>query len=203
MFNKKSTDMFKPNLNIFLQYFLQAGEYKFHEFACCIKYLTKLITMPDHRFSKQCYNMLRSLEESGRITWASKIKSLLFKHGFGFVWISNEVGDSKTFIKLFKQRIVDITLQNWQAKINKSPKANYYKEYKSLLDIEMYLTIDMTYIHQRTLANYRCSNHNLSIEAGRHNKIERLFRYCKYCKYCLKKNVHVVEGEFHFLLKMY
>ena len=47
------------------------------------------------------------------------------------------------------------------------------KEYKSLLDIEMYLTIDMAYIHRRTLANFRCSNHNLSIETGRHNKIER------------------------------
>ena len=29
MFNKKSTDMFKPNLNIFLQYFLQAGDINF------------------------------------------------------------------------------------------------------------------------------------------------------------------------------
>ena len=50
---------------------------------------------------------------------------------------------------------------------------------------------------RRTLANFRCSNHNLAIETGRHNKIERLLRYCKYC---LKRNVHVVEDELHFLL---
>ena len=29
MFNKKLTDKFKPNLNIFLQYFLQAGDINF------------------------------------------------------------------------------------------------------------------------------------------------------------------------------
>ena len=88
-----------------------------HYICNCIEYWTKLINMPDHIFPKQCNNMIRSLEESGRITWASKIRSLLFKHGFGFVWISNEVGDSKTFIKLFKQRIINITLQNWQEKL--------------------------------------------------------------------------------------
>ena len=75
--NQNTTDLFVLG---------ECGRYPMavHYICNCIKYWTKLITMPDHRFPKQCYNMLRSLEESGRITWASKIKSLLFEHGFGF-----------------------------------------------------------------------------------------------------------------------
>ena len=34
-----------------------------------------------------------SVDESERTTWATHIKHLLFLFGFGFVWITNEVGD--------------------------------------------------------------------------------------------------------------
>ena len=50
--------------------------------------------------------------------------------------------------------------------------------------------------HRHSLANFRWSNQNLSIETGRHNKTERMFRYFKYC---LEKNIHVVEDELHLL----
>ena len=40
MFNKKSTDMFKPNLNIFLQYFLQAGDRNFMNLLVIINFIS-------------------------------------------------------------------------------------------------------------------------------------------------------------------
>ena len=63
--------------------------------------------------------------------------------------------------------------------------------------MEKYLSIDLSYICRKTIANFRCSSHNLAIEKGRHNNVEREFRFCKFC---LQRNVYVIEDEFHFFM---
>ena len=40
--------------------------------------------------------MLRQIDESGRITYASKVKTLLFENGFGYAWIADEIGNKAT-----------------------------------------------------------------------------------------------------------
>ena len=73
----------------------------------CLKYWIRLLHMERHRYPKQCYEMLKSLDSIGRVTWATHIKSLLFTYGFGYVWISQTVGRPETLIHLFQQRIKD------------------------------------------------------------------------------------------------
>ena len=51
------------------------------------------------RYPNKCYKMLRNLDESRRITWASKVKNLLFQNGFGYVWHVEDVGDQTLFMK--------------------------------------------------------------------------------------------------------
>lgn len=72
----------------------------------CIRYWCNLLTMPTHRHPKQCYNMLKSLDDAGRNCWATKIRTLLYKYGFSFIWISQDVGDVNAFIRIFKHRVV-------------------------------------------------------------------------------------------------
>ena len=43
-------------------------------FSNCIKYWCKLIQMGDPRYPKRCYYMMKTLEESGRITWVTHVK---------------------------------------------------------------------------------------------------------------------------------
>lgn len=62
--------------------------------------------------------------------------------------------------------------------------------------MESYLTVDLPYVNKKVLANFRCSSHSLMIEKGCHQNIERQYRVCQLC---LKRNVYVVEDEFHFL----
>ena len=76
-------------------------------------------------------------------------------------------------------------------------KGLHYKHFKSQLDVEKYLSIDLSYICRKTLANFRCSSHNLAIEKGRHTNVEREYRFCQFC---LQRNVYVVEDEFHFFM---
>ena len=74
----------------------------------CVKYW--ITTLSSHRCPKQTYNMLRSLDESGSITWATHIKQSLFQFGFGYGWLANELGDTIAFTKLFKMRVVDCAI---------------------------------------------------------------------------------------------
>ena len=163
----------------------------------CLKYWIRLLHMERHRYPKQCYEMLMSLDSLGRITWATHVKLMLFTYGFGYVWISQTVGSPEILINLFTQREKDCLLQNWHGKLTEMSKGEHYKNYKSLLDVETYLSIDISYKYRRVLANFRCSAHELMIEKGRHLCIDRNFRNCPIC---LKRNVYVIEDEFHFMM---
>ena len=121
-------------------------------------------------------------------------KELLFRFGFGYIWIVQDVGDDTLFIKTFKRRIIDCFSQKLHGDIVSSPKANYYQHYKSLLTVEQYLSIDLSYKLLKVLSNFRCSTHGLMIEKGRHINIDRDLRYCPIC---LISNISVVEDEAH------
>ena len=163
----------------------------------CVKYWVRLTQMRNYRYPKQCYNMLRSLASSGKINWASNVRLLLYKHGFGYVWEADTIGDASRFINLFRQRLADCFTQQWHSEVEESPKALHYKHFKLILEVEPYLKIDLPFVYRKVLANFRCSSHSLMIEAGRHQNIDRNLRFCQMC---LKRNVYIVEDEFHFFL---
>ena len=97
-----------------------------------IKYWLKLLYMPNNRYSRHWYLMLKSLADAGKTTWTKHIKSILFEYGFGYAWIENEVGNSTHFSNSFKQRIKDISIQNWHQSITNSSKATNYKHFKEV-----------------------------------------------------------------------
>ena len=78
-----------------------------------------LTAMSNTRYPKQCYYVLRRLDENGRNTVATKIKYLLHENGFGFVWISCGVGNSSQFLTVFGQRLIDCSLQVLQQNNNR------------------------------------------------------------------------------------
>ena len=92
--------------------------------------------MQDNRYPKNCYKMLTSLDESGRSNWASNVRNLLFMHGFGYVWFSQDIGDISMFIAQFKLRLIDCCSQKWHSDITGSTQCDTYKEFKSLLNVE-------------------------------------------------------------------
>ena len=162
--------------------------------AKLIKYRCKLLQMRQQRFPRQCYIMLRDLDVAGRQTWASEVRQILFKFGFGYAWIAQEVADVKVFINQFKIRLSDCIKQDWHNNINNSPRCDNYKQFKSLLDVEFYLKIDLPFYLRRSFAKFRCSNHRLGIELGRQWGIPREDRLCTYC---LQQNIIAIEDEYH------
>jgi len=71
----------------------------------CVKYWITLTQMAPTRYPRQCYVMLRRLDDSGRVTWATFVKRTLFSNGFGHAWISGEVENDSAFLTLFQNRL--------------------------------------------------------------------------------------------------
>ena len=112
-----------------------------------------------------------------------------------WVCLFQEIGNVNLFIYLFKQRLVDCYTQKWRNDINASNRCLHYKNFKSLLNVEKYLLLDIPFVYKRSFSKFRCSNHKLTIETGRHINIPREQRICNYC--LNNRNVSVIDCEFH------
>ena len=118
-----------------------------------------------HYMSK-CVKYWLKYDDSGKISWATHVKMLLYKYGFGHVWLSQGVGDEIMFLNNFKQRLSDCFAQDWHHDITASHKLNYYANFKYTLEPERYLHILQVRKHFIAFAKLRCASHNLAIEKG-------------------------------------
>ena len=68
--------------------------------TCALVYWIKIMSIHEDRLPKRVYKMLLHMDNLGYKTWASEIGYLLFSHGFGIVWVTQSVGDSRSFINI-------------------------------------------------------------------------------------------------------
>jgi hypothetical protein len=73
----------------------------------CIRYWLKLLQMNSNRLPRKAYNMLYDLDAKGKNNWVTQVRLCLFQYGFGYVWLSQNIGNIKMFISLFRQRLID------------------------------------------------------------------------------------------------
>ena len=104
------------------------------------------------------------------------------------------MGNETVFLKLFKQRCIDIDMQCWTNDLSNSSRLATYCIFKKELILEQYLTCVDKPIFRIALCKFRTSSHLLKIEVGRWNNIPKKDRICDFC------NLNVIEDEFHFLL---
>ncbi len=164
----------------------------------CVKYWLKLLQMPSYRYPKCCYLMLKRMDERGKHTWATDIKTVLYKFGFGAAWMNQGVGDERLFVAQLVQVIKDCSQQEWYSEIHQQSKLSTYCTFKSMLEPEKYLDYVNIWRCRKALAKFRCSAHSLAIEKGRHEGTRMEHRICTHCEN--ERNVTVIEDEYHFLL---
>ena len=106
-----------------------------------VKYWIKLVESDVSRAVRRCYDYQRHLSNTDRPCWATDVKKLLFSFGFGEVWISEGAGNTNVFMSEFITRSKDIDCQNWRACMNSYGNLRTYRNLKSELKMEWYLTI--------------------------------------------------------------
>ena len=93
--------------------------------------------------------------------------------GFGYAWLANEIGDTIALTKLFKMRPVDYAIQNLDEKVIVQTKHCIIENLKHVQMWKgMYVNIDLPYMYERALSNFRCSRNSLNIQTDRHRNID-------------------------------
>ena len=78
----------------------------------CINYWLKILKMPNHRYVKKYYFMLKKLDNHGKNNWVSIIRYILCSNGFGYVWATQRVNNEKKIVATFLRRLQDQYMQN-------------------------------------------------------------------------------------------
>ena len=139
------------------------------------------------------YEMLLYYDNCGYCNYASSIRNLLFSHGFGFVWLFQCVGNKRVFLNSFKRVAMDIYVQTWNSVLQNSSRYNLYREFKSLLEPEKYLSTVISWKHRNMLIRLRAGVLRLKVNEGRWMGIELGLRRCVICN-------KGIEDEYHFIL---
>ena len=100
----------------------------------------------------------------------------------------------KTFLPIFKQRLVDMYIGLWQEDISSRTMLTLYKGVKNIFERSSYIDIITSFKLRNTVARLRLSSHSLNIETGRHLKIPLEDRKCALC------TCNEIEDEYHFIL---
>ena len=156
-----------------------------------LKYWLKLNEMDEERLPKQAYNRAEK-ELDAEKSWGNNIKELLEKNGYGYVWINKGVMYKNSFLKSFKQRLVDQYWQEWHTKINEKDRYKKYKEFKESHLEEPYLKLITVTKFRRIVTKFRLGIIDIQTNK-RYNEIEADTK----CPMCKQQN----EDEMHILMK--
>ena len=132
---------------------------------------------------------------STRTQWLAKVKDLLDHTGFSEIWNSPNLIRIKTFIPLFKMRLIDNFIVELRIGLESSSSMTLYREINHTFELQSYLLQIHNSKQRQALSKLRLSSHGLLIETGRHIGIERQNRKCTFC------NTNDIEDEYHFVLK--
>lgn len=187
----------KTTQNNFIYGELGRINYQTRRFLIILKYWLKIVNTEENKYIKYMYKtMLSDIEVDDRKSnWALLVKGLLSNLGFYEVWLQQNVGDSKIFISVAKQRLTDNFIQKWNEEINQSSRALFYRSIANF-HFHQYLDIISIRKFRVALCKLRVSSHRLEVEMGRWARPERTAYEDRKCKLC-----NILEDEFHFLLE--
>jgi hypothetical protein len=159
----------------------------------CIKYWLHILSMPESRLPLKSYKMLYSMHCNNKNNWVSSVCFALYRYGFGYVWENQGVGDVKVFVRVFRQRLVDCYLQEWNADISSRDRFAFFSSFKQTHSLSQYL-LDVRHVaHKKILTRFRLGVSPLYPHRLRFSKNNRDSFDCPFCK-------GTYECEFHFLL---
>ena len=178
----------------------ELGRYPLYinRFVHIIKYWFKLLNTDNIILQCIYQNAVEQCNLKGVKNWAYKVKVILNEYGFADVWNFPGQFEVKSFVPVFKQRIIDCFKQKWFTDIAANNVLNtLYVYIKTNFGMENYLNMLYCKSSRICLTKLRISSHKLRIEFARYGR-ERLERNERLCQLC---DINEIEDEFHFVLK--
>lgn len=162
-----------------------------------VKYWLKILCCADKKYCKIVYNVLKLDSElhPTKVSWVTLLRNMLSIMGFQDVWFQQSVGNSTAFINIFKERLRDINMQNWNSRVENSTRSTFFRSIVSF-EYQFYLKCDLPSQLRVAMNRLILSSHNLCIETGRWHRPHSIPREDRLCITCNK-----LEDEYHFLVE--
>ena len=144
----------------------------------CIRYWFKLLRMDMSRIPRKAYNMLFDLDVRGKKNWVTDVRTCLYRYGFGVVWENQGVGHEFSFLKIFRQRLIDSKWQEWSSHIENSDRFNMYRTFSSIHDVKPYLLFDIDTHLQRVTTRFRLGISALATHKLRYKTVNAIDLIC-------------------------
>jgi hypothetical protein len=172
----------------------ESGRYPLYiqSYTKCIKYWLKVTQMSDDRIPLKAYRMLYNLHCNNKNNWVSNVCFTLYRYGFGHVWENQGVSNVSHFLLVFKQRLVDCYLQDWNSNIMSKDRYVFYSTFKQCHQIPEYVLKLKNPALRKSLTRIRLGVSALTIHRFRYAKIQ-VSLDCPFCQ-------NVCETELHFIL---
>ena len=164
-----------------------------------ITYWHRVATMDEDNLTKKAYSVATSLTGE-KSDWISTVRAILKMVRLDFLF-DNPAHMSTSQIKArLKSNLTELFTKEWNERITqasptslKHRKLRCFKLFKTKFEPSKYLQQINDFATRQRVAKFRCSDHDLMIELGRHKKLCVEERVCKKC------NDNAVEDEIHFL----
>ena len=132
------------------------------------------------------------MELNGKCCWASRLRDLLCKFGFGFVWLQKSVGNERAFLAILKERLCDDFNEEWTTAINSSEIFCLYASFKSNLLTENYLDFVRIKCFRDVLIKLRMGVLPLNANRFRYTHENASKILCSFCETEIGDEVHFI-----------
>ena len=179
---------------------VELGEFPLHlhGLISLLSYWHRITQMPDDTLVKQALNFI-SIDGPSHSEWLATVKFLLTLLNMEDFFLNPACTSTDKFTTLCSNKLKEIFIEQWKTNISgvntngrQTNKLRFYQLFKKSFDMEPYLSNINNFQLRKALTKFRCSDHTLEIERGRHKNLKVEDRTCKLCK-------SGVETELHFL----
>ena len=117
---------------------------------------------------------------------------MLCMTGFGMVWLQQGVGCVKSFLKTFKQRLIDMFIQEWSGTIRDRERYENYKHFKIIFEKEKYISEISPYCFRVAITQLRFNVLPLNNNAHRYSNVLKE-KMCPFCRNAIKNEYHFIS----------
>ena len=189
----------KSTPSVFIYRELNLYPLKLKRYIRIFKYWLKIKRLPTNNPVKAVYNMLKNDFDLQNevVNWVSLFVKLLNESGLGYLWTNqnNLIEKDSYYIALFKDRMQDIILQEYNHELNNVSNNRLYKHLDHDFFGKDYLRLFKQSHLRIAISRIRLGSHNFMIERGRWTRpiTHHTHRLCKTCD--------ELEDEMHIFLE--
>ena len=151
-----------------------------------ITYWHNLATLDYHSLLQKAYNEILTISDE-LCDWKSIIKYILKVLGLESLFDHPSSFSTAQVKRKFKDKLPFTFIHKWKKQISQAcpesvrvSKLRYYKLFTTSFQMAKYLQTLKSFRLQQVMTIFRCSDHNLCIETGRHKNINLKTGYSMY-----------------------